>query len=751
MKSEIKKVIKRDGRESSFDEEKIITAITKAVAETEEFNQAETQRLGQIVVRILARSKGKTIPSVEEIQDIVEQVLMAAGHFETAKRYIIYRSERAKDRGVKQTLGIVDDLDLSLNSLKVLEKKRYLLHDENNHVVETPSQMIRRVSSAIAKMEKTQSAQKQWEENFYQVISRFEFVPAGCYFRGAGRNGNLTNCFVLPVEDSMEEIFDAVKWTALVHQKGGGTGFNFSNLRPKGDFVKASRGFSSGPVSFMRVFDAATRQVMQGGFLQGANMGILDIDHPDIFEFISCKTQDDEITNFNISIGMTDAFMKAVKKDSIWKLKNPRNGETVQTVSAKKLFSAIVTLAWQTGDPGLIYLDRINEHNPVLESMGPIKATNPCGEQPLHDFDCCNLGSINLAKFALEGQMDWTRLAAVVRTAVRFLDNGVDASNYPIPQIAQMAQTLRRIGLGVMGWADLLYQLKIRYDSGEGIKFAQKTAKFIQETSWSESEELAKSKGVFPAWEKSQFEHSGPLTQKERKVRNVAITTIAPTGTISMVADCSSGIEPVFALSYIKNVVDQAGLTYTNKYFHQALQDHYNLKGREKISEILALVQEVGSVEKIKGLPSEIKETFRVAFDISPQWHIKMQAAWQKHTDNAVSKTINFPKEATIEDIEEAYLKAWELGCKGITVYRDQSKSVQVLSIKANKKAKKNKQIMQSQISISPLKYEQLSQAHKAQKNEIKDENACPECGVKMVFKEGCVTCDACGFSKCSL
>jgi len=739
----IKQIRKRDGRVVKFDGDKIVEVIKKAAEATGEFEKREAERLGEIVMRILQRANGKHIPTVEQVQDIVEQVLMAAGHYSTAKSYILYRSEQTKERKVRAILGVEDDLGLTLNSLKVLEKKRYLRHDDQNRVMETPGQMVRRVARAMAKREKTKRKRKKYQDLFFEVISRMEFVPAGCYFRGAGtKSGNLTNCFVLPVEDSMEGIFDGVKWTALVHQKGGGSGFNFSNLRPKGDYVSSSGGFSSGPVSFMRVFDAATRQVMQGGFLQGANMGILNVDHPDVFEFITCKAEDEEITNFNISVGVTDKFMRAVKKDREWKLVNPRNGKVVQTMAARKLFDAIVTMAWKSGDPGMIYLDAINKDNSVMESMGPIRATNPCGEQPLHDFDCCNLGSINLAKFVVDGEVDWKRLGVVVKLAVRFLDSGVDEGKYPIPQIRKMARSLRRIGLGVMGWADMLFQLRVRYDSKAGVELARRVAKFIQEKSWEESERLAGEKGVFPAWKESEFKKCGPVTKKLRKVRNVAVTTIAPTGTISMVADCSSGIEPVFALSFNKNVVDDGGLTYTNKYFEEVLSELYEngVVGRKQ--EILREVQETGSVQGIRELPEWVRETFRVAYDISPEWHVKMQAAWQKYTDNAVSKTINFQTEASIEDVEEAYIKAWELGCKGITVYRDKSKSVQVLSVGDKKRDKKKKQVMQSQVRIEPL----TVRAEVEQR-----ETKCPECAAELVFKEGCFTCDSCGWSKCSL
>ena len=508
------------------------------------------------------------------------------------------------------------------------------------------------------------------------------------------------------------------------------TGFNFSQLRPKGDYVKKSGGFATGPVSFMKVFDAATAQVMQGGFRMGANMGILNVDHPDILEFITCKTEQGEITNFNISVGATDEFMNAVKKNQRFSLKNPRTGEVVQTLPAKQLFDQMAGLAWRTGDPGMIFLDRINQYNPVLKTLGPLLATNPCGEQPLHPFDVCNLGSINLAKFVRTGKVDWSRLEKVTKTAVRFLDNGIDVSGYPIPEIAKMAQANRRIGLGVMGWADMLYQLGVAYNSDAGVRLAQKVMKAVNEAAVAESVSLGREKGIFKNWKGSIYEKKGI------RRRNLAITTIAPTGTIAMVAGCSSGIEPEFALSFVKNVVDEAGLTYVNEHFRRAVEAS-DLSDLQK-KQVLEEVAKSGSCQQIEYLPDSIRKTFVSAFDITPEWHVRMQAAFQTHTENAVSKTINFPQNATIEDVEKAYLLAWELGCKGITIYRSGSKDAQILSTPASAKGSgEAKQTIQSKVRITPLK------------NKL--DKSCPECGSEMEVIEGCSTCKHCGFSKCSL
>lgn len=754
--TKIQKIVKRDGREVEFSLDKLAGAIWKAGRETGEYDEAEAKRLAEITTALVEKSlKDKELAQVEKIQDVVEQVLMAASHFVTAKAYILYRAQRRDVRRVERIIGVNDDLGLSPNQLKVLQN-RYLLKDEDGKVIETPSQLFRRVAKTLASVEGKGSRfkvkVKKVEDEFYQVMSRLEFLPAGRTLNNAGTpQSQLANCFVLPVEDSMEGIFDAVKWMAMVHQRGGGTGFNFSKLRPSGDVVtKSTGGFATGPVSFMKVFDIATRQVMQGGKKRGANMGILNVDHPDILDFISAKSERGEIENFNISVGVSDDFMRAVDQDKDWHLRNPRTGEIVQTMRAKTLMSQLVSMAWRTGDPGLIFLDPINRNNPLLEKYGRIDATNPCGEQPLHPFDACNLGSINLAKFVaqvkgtrskVQVEIDWERLKFVVRTGVRMLDNVIDACKYPLPQITETVRANRRIGLGVMGWADMLYQLRIPYDSEAGVKLAQKVAKFIQDESWNMSRDLAREKGTFPRWKDSSF------AKKKDKVRNVAITTIAPTGSISMLSDASSGIEPVFALAFTKNVVEDSGLSYINKYFNQELAQARWADGDSEHKVRDRIVREVasaGSVAHVSGVPEEVKSVYRTAHDIDPTWHVKMQAAWQKYTDNAVSKTINFPHTATIDDVESAYMNAWKMGCKGITIYRDGSKDVQILSVGTSDKVQgaSGSQIIQSKVKIETLK-----ERTKKLSGHLE---ICPECGGKLVVEEGCSKCYACGWSMCN-
>jgi ribonucleoside-diphosphate reductase alpha chain len=779
----LQKVTKRDGTTVDFSVAKVVRAIEKAGIETGEFSQEEAKRLGSIVAGILEKvvAVRKELVTVEQVQDTVEQVLMAAGHFKTAKAYILYRAEHAKIRKIERMIGVKNDLNISLNQLKVIER-RYLIHDEEGKPKETPAEMFRRVARTLAGVEKGKTKQKKWEEQFYQVMTQFEFLPGGRTLNNAGTPQNqLANCFVLPVEDSMEGIFDAVKWTALVHQKGGGTGFDFTALRPRGDGItKSSGGFATGPVSFMKVFDIATRQVMQGGKQRGANMGILSADHPDIQEFITCKSEEGEISNFNISVGSTDPFMKAVEQNKEFALRNPRTKQELQRISARMLMDQIVSLAWRTGDPGMIYWDAINRNNPLLDSIGPIYATNPCGEQPLHPFDSCNLGSVNLSAFVKtdakgKPNIDWDRLGEVTRIATRMLDNVIDACKYPLPQIQETVRLNRRIGLGVMGWADLLLQMGLAYDSDEGVKLAEKVMKHVQEQSWIASEELAKEKTPFPRWKLSWFAKGfDPVThkydhkKKPRKFRNVAITTIAPTGTISMAADCSSGIEPVFALSYVKNVVDAGGLTYVNKFFERALRAEVGNNG--EFNAVIAEVVKTGSAIHVEGISQKIKDIFVTAHDMDWQWHVKMQAAFQKYTDNAVSKTINFPSSATIEEIRGAYVMAWKMGCKGITVYRDKSKSVQVLSASSQtpeqssgskESARKagSVQIMQSQLRHTPLAERNDFEALVNQEvirgdvvDVIADEDEkCPECGTIMQNQEGCNLCLNCGYSKCKL
>ncbi len=563
-----------------------------------------------------------------------------------------------------------NQIKLSVNAIKVL-KERYLRKDECGRVVESCGEMFRRVAKSVALADTfydKNSDIKKTEKDFYDSMTALEFLPNSPTLMNAGTGTRqLSACFVLLVEDSLESIFDAVKNAALIHQSGGGTGFSFSRLRPRNDVIESTGGAASGPVSFMRIFNTATDAILQGGKRRGANMGILRVDHPDIKEFITAKEQEDELRNFNISVGVTDDFMEAALRDGKYDLINPRNGKITDRIDAKKLFDLIVEMNWKNGEPGLVFLDTINRYNPT-PSLGDIEATNPCAEVPLLPYESCNLGSINLSKMITQKRIDWDKLGRVVDLAIHFLDNVIDVNCYPSPMIEEATKNNRKIGLGVMGFADLLVCLGIPYNSKEGVNTADKLMNFIKKRSKKASLDLSERRGVFPNFENSIF--YGKIKQ-----RNATTTAIAPTGSISIIANCSPGIEPLFALSYVRNVLGTK-LTEINPVFEKIL--------REKGSYSKKLIREIishGSVQGIDKIPDEIKHVFVTAHEIMPKWHIQMQAAFQKHVDNSISKTINFPERAMQEDIKEAFLSAYRLGCKGITAYRYQSRCEQVLDI----------------------------------------------------------------------
>ncbi|UCH22876.1 MAG: vitamin B12-dependent ribonucleotide reductase [Deltaproteobacteria bacterium] len=577
---------------------------------------------------------------------------------------------------------------LSGNAKTVLER-RYLKKDAKGRVVETPQKLFRRVARHVAAAEKNYGhadLAEKMEEQFYGMMTDFYFLPNSPTLMNAGRRlGQLAACFVLPVEDSLDGIFSSLHHAALIHKSGGGTGFSFSRLRPKDSRVGTTGGVASGPVSFMKIFNTATEQVKQGGTRRGANMAILRVDHPDIMDFIYCKKKNGALNNFNISVSVTDAFMEAVKKKTAYSLVDPVDNRKVGELKAAEVYRALVEQAWENGDPGVIFLDKINKDNPTPD-IGEIESTNPCGEQPLLPFEACNLGSVNLAKFVAEKDgepvVDYHRLNEVIRLAVRFLDNTIDMSKYPLSEIIDMVKGNRKIGLGVMGFADMLYQLKVPYNSEKALEVAEEVMLFIQTASHEASKQLAEERGVFNNFDKSVYKN-----QTDQTYRNATTTTIAPTGTLSIIAGCSSGIEPLFALSFVRNVMDNDELLEVNPYFEKVARER-GFYSRE----LMDIIARKGSIADLEEIPEDVREIFVTAHDVSPEWHVSMQAAFQKYTDNAVSKTVNLPHDATREDVLKVYDLAYELGCKGITIYRDGSKENQVLSF--TNKLRKNAGIL---------------------------------------------------------
>ncbi len=675
---------------------------------------------------------------------------------------------------------VEEKLNLSENAIKVLER-RYLKRDKDGNCIEKPSDMFRRVALAIAsgdlKFGKTQADVEKLAERFYKEITNCYFMPNSPTLMNAGRElGQLAACFVLPVEDSLEGIFETVKNTALIHKSGGGTGFSFSRLRPKNSVVRSTMGVSSGPVSFMEVFNAATEAVKQGGTRRGANMGILRVDHPDILDFINCKSDNNKLNNFNISVAITDKFMEALKNNTDYDLVNPQNNEVVARLNAKKVFDLIVDGAWRNGEPGIIFIDKMNSDNPT-PLVGQIESTNPCGEVPLLAYEACNLGSINLGKMVIEGAngpiVDWDKLAETTRTAIRFLDNVIAVNNYPLPQISEMVQNNRKIGLGVMGWADMLMKMGISYSSEEGTKLASQVMEFIDYESKCESIELSKERGRFNNFKGSIYDgknflynkykgkSAGKISDEQWKdldsqiekygIRNATTTCIAPTGTISMIAGASGGVEPLFGLVFSRLIMDGTEMLEINPIFKE-----YAIKYGFYSESLMKEIAKTGSVAHIDGVPENAKKIFVTAHDVSPYWHVKMQAAFQLHTDNAVSKTVNFEEHATREDIEQAYILAYENNLKGITVYRNNSRQFQPMNLDAKKSdAQIEAEKSMTTVSESEKKTE-MTNPIKAESTEDYNPTGeiktvkCPECGNEIQMAEGCFICLKCGYSGCS-
>lgn len=665
-----------------------------------------------------------------------------------------------------------EQINLSENAIKVLEK-RYLKRDTQGNCIEKPADMFRRVADTVAKGDlkygATKDDVKKLSDRFYDAITNCQFMPNSPTLMNAGRElGQLAACFVLPIEDSLEGIFETIKNTALIHQSGGGTGFSFSRLRPKNDVVHSTMGISSGPVSFMEVFNAATEAVKQGGTRRGANMGILRVDHPDILEFIDCKADNNKLNNFNISVAITDKFMEAYFNNEDYDLVNPHTKKTTGKLNAKFVFDKIVDSAWRNGEPGIVFIDTMNYDNPTPQ-IGAIESTNPCGEVPLLPYEACNLGSINLNKMVKENNdgtcsVDWDLLAKTTRTAIRFLDNIITINKYPLPQIAEMVNNNRKIGLGIMGWADMLMKIGISYASEQGTKLASQIIEFIDYESKCESIELSKERGRFANFEGSIYDSeyylynkykdksAGKISDEQWKeldnkikkfgIRNATTTCIAPTGTISMIAGASGGIEPLFGLVFSRLILDNTEMLEINPIFKNYMIKH-NLYSEELMKKIAI----DGSIAHINNIPENVKKIFVTAHDVTPYWHVKMQAAFQLHTDNAVSKTVNFVESATRDDIKETYILAYKSHLKGITVYRNNSRTFQPMNLK--KEEKKSEEIIKEKIKTPEKTIQTEKNEEYNPSGEVKT-IICPECGNKIEMAEGCYICLNCGYSGCS-
>ena len=675
----IKKIQKKDGALEEFIFSKIANSIFNAAQSVGGKDKELAVSLAHEIVRKLNEESNDNSTTVERVQDLIERTLLEHNHIRTAKAYILYQHQKSEERKRRQLVlgekNIGDNLHFSSEALRILER-RYLLKDEHGHVIETPKEMLHRVAKNLAQADKLYGATaqqvKELEEQWYTLMAELEFLPNSPTLMNAGtKTQQLSSCFVLPVEDSMESSFGSLYDAAIIHQRGSGTGFSFSRLRPKGDPVRQNQGVAAGPLSFLKVYNSALDVIKQGGIRPGANMAVLRVDHPDIIRFIEAKRDKRALKNFNISVAVTDNFMRAVEESREYYVRNPRTDKFYGKLRARDVFAVIIQNAWKTGDPGLLFIDEINRKHPA-KHLGEIETTNQCGEAPLLPYEGCVLGSLNLNKFVNEEQqdLDWERLRHTIQQAVHLLDNVIDMNSYPQKKIEIITKSTRKFGLGMMGFADVLLRLHIKYDSEEGLQFADKLLSFIKTTTYNKSQELAETRGVCPAWEGSDHHKT------ERKMRNMSCLSLSPTGTISILADASPSCEPLFAIAFQRTVLGDNEIIYLNNIFENVAK-----KRGFHTPELMRRIAKVGTIQSFKEIPKDVRDIFVTAQDINQEWHIKMQATFQKYVDNSISKTINFPRTAAIKDIEEAYLLAWKSKCKGITIYRDGSYEDQVITI----------------------------------------------------------------------
>jgi ribonucleoside-diphosphate reductase alpha chain len=722
------KVIKRSEKIQTLDVEKIADSIFLAAQDVGGTDNKLAVKLAKEVVERIEKHYGriKKVTSAE-IGDMVERVLLEQSHYKTAKAYIINREKKRQVEASKRALGVNDDVGLSLNAL-VVAKEKYLLRDNEGEVKETVAGMFERTAKFLASAEKS-SNRKVWQEKFATIMKEQRFMPGGRTLANSGTpNNQLANCFVMPMPDNIEGIFESLKESSILKKYGGGVGFTFGHIRPKGDKVSTTSGAAAGPVALMQLINDASDIYLQAGKRRSGNMVTLPITHPDIIDFIHCKESGYNFPHINFSIAITDKFIEAVKKNKEWELINPRTGLVSSKVSARGLMEEAARMAWKNGDPGLIFIDEIEKYNPTPH-VGPLETVNLCGEQPLLSYEACNLGSINLAVHVSgnngDSKIDYKKLEETIRTSVRMLDDVVSVCEYPLAKVADTVHGNRKIGLGVMGWADMLVKLHIAYDSEQALKLAEEVMGYVQKIGHDESEKLGKEKGNFPNFKGSRWQKLG-----YKHFRNATVTTIAPTGTISMMAGASSGIEPHFALAYFRKSMGQYNLPEVNADLVKAIKHVNGLYSAELMDEIAR----TGSIQKIEKIPAAMRKVFVTAMDIAPETHVKMLAAFQKYTDNAVSKTINLPAEASVEDVMHVYMMAAELKCKGITVYRDKSRGEQVLNVGRVEKP----------ITTTPT----LVRISSAETNLTAGDN-CPECGNKLALEEGCKKCYGCGYSVC--